>query len=64
MLSSKGRHFKFSLGFKLIPQCRVKYLYGNGKINDKGLYSNKSVKYLDTKIDVNLNWRQHISVLI
>ena len=30
------------------------------KLNRKSLYPSKSVKYLDIKIDENLNWMQHI----
>ena len=30
------------------------------KLNRKRLYSSKSVKYLEIKIDENLNWKQHI----
>ena len=34
------------------------------KLNGKRLYPSKSVKYLGTKIDENLNWKQHIHVII
>ena len=34
------------------------------KLNGKRLYPSKSVKYLGTKIDENLNWKQHIHVFI
>ena len=30
------------------------------KLSRKRLYPSKSVKYLDIKIDKNLNWEQHI----
>ena len=30
------------------------------KLNRKRLYPSKSIKYLDIKIDENLNWKQHI----
>ena len=38
---------------KLDSQLKIKH-------NHKRLYPSKSVKYLDIKIDENLNWKQHI----
>ena len=34
------------------------------KLNCKRLYPSKSVKYLGTKIDENLNWKQHIHDIV
>ena len=34
------------------------------KLSGKRLYPSKSVKYLGTKTDENLNWKQHIHVII
>ena len=31
------------------------------KLSRKRLYPSKSVKYLDIKIDENLNWKQHVN---
>ena len=34
------------------------------KLSRKKLYPSKSVKYLDIKIDKNLNWEQHIHDIV